>query len=85
MTGPDRWHIYNVTLAEHQIDQCQKWLKEGPWYMHFWCGDRIIAIFKDKTFHFSRSDKSTWTPAITHGRSVGIPEAQLDFLTEEIK
>ncbi|HEY8269858.1 MAG TPA: GNAT family protein [Pseudobdellovibrionaceae bacterium] len=82
ITSPSRWHIYTVSLSKEQIDQYQKFLKRGPWYMHFWRGDDIVAVFKDKTFHLSKNDKGTWLPAIAYGKSIGIPEEQLDFLTE---
>lgn len=34
----------------------------------------------DWTLHIKRSDTSTWQNAITHGRSLGIPFEQLDFV-----
>lgn len=81
ITSPGRWHIYSVVFSEHQIEHCQRWIKDDPWYIHFWRDDEIIVIFKDKIFRFSQSDKATWKPALTHGQALGIPEAQLDFLT----
>lgn len=82
ITDPGRWHVYTVELTDHQIGGCQNWLKEGPWYMHFWRGDEIIVVFKERIFRFSRHDKSTWTEAIAHGLKLAIPKEQLDFLTE---
>lgn len=75
----DRWHIYTVRIQdENDIERLAQHIKPG-WYMHFWRDDEVIAIFKDKTFKFKYSDKSTWEPAIEYGRSVGIPAEQLDF------
>ena len=82
ITTPDRWHIYTVTTSEVSMDTYQGFLKNGPWYMHFWRGDEIIAIFKDKSFNFSVTDKATWIPVINYGKSIGIPETQLDFIME---
>lgn len=82
ITNPDRWHIYTVTTSELQVEKYQAWLKDDPWYMHFWRGDEIVVVFKDKSFSFSKNNKSMWGPAINYGKSLGIPEEQLDFLTE---
>lgn len=50
--------------------------------MHFWepGKDEVLAVFKNKTFDIKHSDKSTWSGAVEHGKSIGIPEEQLDFL-----
>lgn len=40
----------------------------------------VIAVFRDKVFHFNYEDKASWQPAIDYGLSVGIPLEQLDFL-----
>jgi ribosomal protein S18 acetylase RimI-like enzyme len=78
----DRWHIYSVEVTREQIDGLRKHLKPGTWYMHFWNKQDLVVIFSDKIFEMSLYDKATWRPAIEYGISRGIPEAQLDFLTE---
>ena len=40
------------------------------------------AVFPGKTFRFIHSDKATWQPAVEYGRSISIPEEQLDFIIE---
>ena len=50
--------------------------------MHFWNGDDIIAVFPGKTFRMQHSDQSAWTEAIEYGKSINIPEEQLDFIVE---
>jgi hypothetical protein len=77
------WNMHKVLINENQIEKLSESLNSGPWYMHFWNGDNIIVVFKDKTFHVKNSDKSTWKLAIDHGRSIGIPPEQLDFPTED--
>ncbi len=74
----DRWHLYTVQVSEKEINAFSKNIKE-KWYMHFWKGRRIIAIFKNKKFEFNFGDKATWQPAIAYGLSLGIPKEQLDF------
>jgi hypothetical protein len=50
--------------------------------MHFWRDQQVIAVFQDKTFEFTATDKSTWAPAVAHGLKLGIPAEQLDFPIE---
>lgn len=78
----DRWHIYTASIAKDEILRLPKIIKP-KWYMHFWQGDSIIVIFQGKTFEFNRQDKTSWSPAIEYGISIGIPQEQLDFPTEE--
>ena len=49
-----------------------------PFYAHFYRPGELIVIFPDREFHLS-PDRKTWDPAITYGKSVGIPPEQLDF------
>jgi len=79
----DRWHLFTVMATEDDIKKLSSNLKEEKWYAHFWNGDDIIAVFPNKIFNFKHSDKFTWTEAVEHGKSLGIPEEQLDFLIED--
>lgn len=76
----NRWHIYWISCGRADIDRIQAELKSWRWYSHFWHGDRMIVIYCDARFEMDRADRSTWTPAIEHGRAKGIPDEQLDFL-----
>lgn len=78
----DRWHLYKVETTPEQLQKLSSVLKPEKWYAHFWSGDEMIVVFRDKTFTQKVSDKSTWEPAIQYGLSIGIPKEQLDFLTE---
>lgn len=78
----DRWHLYKVKVSEEEIASLSKQIKPKHWYMHFWNGDDVIVVFPGKTFRFKHSDKSTWQPAIEYGKSINIPEEQLDFLVD---
>lgn len=74
----DRWHMYTVIVSKEDIDRLAKNIKPG-WYMHFWKDRQVVAVFRDKQIEFNFDDKSTWKPALDYGRSLGIPEEQLDF------
>ena len=73
------WHMHTVLVSPEYLEQLAQNLKEGTWYAHFWNGRNVIAVFKGKTFRFNFDDKGTWEEMFAHGRSLGIPEEQLDF------
>lgn len=75
-----RWHIYWISCGPADIDRIRAELKPWRWYAHFWRGGDMIVIYHDARFRVDRVDRSTWTPAIEHGRGKGIPDEQLDFL-----
>ena len=76
------WILYDVLVNEQQIVRLSKSLANGSWYMHFWepGNDDIKVVFRNKIFDIKFSDKSTWTDAVAYGKSIGIPDEQLDFL-----
>ncbi len=78
-----RWHLFTVLASEENIKKLSKNLKPEKWYAHFWNGDDVIAVFPNKVFRFKHSIKSTWKGAMEYGKSLGIPEEQLDFLLEK--
>ncbi len=53
--------------------------KDRAWYSHFFRGDELVVIYRDAIFTMS-ADPTTWGPAIDHGRRLGIPAEQLDFV-----
>jgi hypothetical protein len=75
------WILHNVSLDEDHIPELSRSLNNGPWYIHIWYQgeDDVKVIYKDKIFDIKFSDKSTWTDAVEHGKTLGIPEEQLDF------
>jgi hypothetical protein len=76
-----RWHLYWLVGDEATVELIQRHTRHG-WYAHFWADDRLIVVFDDARFEASRGDRSTWGPAVAHGRSQGIPADELDFLTD---
>ncbi len=53
--------------------------KNETWYAHFFRGDELVVIYRDATFTIS-TDPATWGPVIDHGRRLGFPAEQLDFV-----
>lgn len=77
------WVLHDVMAEENQLEELGKSLSDGPWYMNFWItnDDYMKVIYKNKIFDLKISDKSTWSEAIKYGKSIGIPEEQLDFIS----
>jgi len=73
------WHICTVLASKKNFEKFSKTIKNGKWYAHFWNGRDVVVIFYAKTFQFNFDDKSTWKPVLHYGRSLGIPDEQLDF------
>lgn len=76
------WNLHQVKLNREEAIKLAAYLADGPWYMHFWepGSDNVLVVYKGRTFDIKHSDKSTWAPAVEYGKSIGIPEEQLDFL-----
>lgn len=75
------WVLHDVLIEEDQIFELSKYLENGPWYIHVWQpgNDNVKVIFKNKVFGIKFSNKSSWADAVSYGKSIGIPEEQLDF------
>lgn len=74
--------LHSVLVEESQIDKLQKSIAPGPWYIHLWQPGRddVRILFRDKTFTIKYSDRGTWADAVAHGKALGIPDEELDFL-----
>ena len=75
------WTLHDVLVTENQIPDLAKSLDEGPWYIHVWRdgSDEVKVIFKERIFTIKHSDRATWHDAVSYGKSIHIPEEQLDF------
>ena len=77
------WTLFGVEVRNSEIEnifiEIQQNLKsDKPYYAHFYNDEEIVVIFKEKIFRVS-SHASTWTPIVEHGKSLNIPDEQLDF------
>lgn len=75
------WVLHDVLVDEEQVPEISKYISDGPWYIHLWKSgeDDFVILFKDKLFHVNASDPASFADAIAYGKSIGIPEEQLDF------
>ena len=80
----DRWCLYYVEGKKENIEKLPSYIKEGPWYAHFWNETEMIVIFKSKVFIFLHGDKDTLFVVKEYGKSIGIREEQLDFVIKNL-
>jgi hypothetical protein len=79
----DRWHMHKVLADMEQIEKLSKVILPTKFYSHFWDEEgNMIVVFRDKIFSFHKDDLEGMREPVEYGLTVGIPEEQLDFLTE---
>jgi hypothetical protein len=49
------------------------------WYCDFRTADETFVVFAGRIFHYPRQDRTRRSEAEAYARSVGVPEAQLDW------
>jgi len=54
-------------------------LVDGGWYADFTVGTDHVVVFADKIFRYRRSDQVGRAAAVEYGRTVGVPDHQLDW------
>lgn len=47
-------------------------------YFHFYNENELIVVFKDRIFR-TKPNPALWDEVVEYGKSLGIPEKQLDF------
>ncbi len=77
------WTLHDVLIDEAFVSEVPRYIAEGPWYIHFWGSenDDIMVVFRDKIFRATKGDKGSFADAVAYGKTIGIPEEQLDFVT----
>ena len=51
----------------------------GGWYCDFRNDTETFVVFADRSFRYERGDRDGRAAAVEYGRSVGVPESQLDW------
>jgi len=79
-----KWTLLRVGVDENRVDEVlgliQKNLVTEPesYYSHFYRNRELVVVFPKKIFRLTL-ERETWQPAINYGKSIGIPENELDF------
>ncbi|MFJ8957432.1 hypothetical protein ACIRO1_45830 [Streptomyces sp. NPDC102381] len=80
---PRLWTLLDFSADEREAqqlaDQLASCLSTGTWYTDFHTATDTFVIFANKVFRYPRGQAEGRQAAQQHGRSVGIPEQQLDW------
>lgn len=81
---PSVWTTIEFEFAEEEAervaDALAKVLDEhGGWYTDFAAGGERFVIFAHRIFRYAAGDKTVRAEAEAYGRSVGVPDSQLDW------
>jgi hypothetical protein len=81
---PQRWTFIEFELNDDSVDAFVEVLRrgldpQGGWYCDFRSSDETFVVFAGHVFRYRRGDPEGRANAEAHGRSVGVPEAQLDW------
>jgi hypothetical protein len=77
------WTLLRVGVGENRINEVIKLVQknlvtEPAYYAHFYRNQELIVVFPRKIFILT-PNKEAWKPAVDYGKSLGIPEEELDF------
>ncbi len=79
------WTMLRVLVKDDRFENFLKLVQANlltenkvPYYAHFYNRQELIAVFPSRIFHI-KPDKKTWGPVARYGKSIGIPERELDF------
>jgi hypothetical protein len=80
---PVTWTFLEFEVPDDQADALASALADalepGPWYCDFRSDTETFVVFADRVFRYPRRDQSGREEAVAHARSVGVPEAQIDW------
>jgi hypothetical protein len=81
---PRTWTFIDFEISDTDIARLVTALerglqREGGWYCDFRTDTETFVVFAGRTFRYPRADGAGREIAAGYGRSVGVPEAQLDW------
>jgi hypothetical protein len=73
-----------VTAPEERAEELASALSaalsaEGGWYADFRSGGEHAVVYAGRIFRYEVGDAAARDEAVAYGRSVGVPEAQVDW------
>ena len=81
---PLTWTFVDFEAAEADAGRLSDALEQslervGGWYCDFRSDAETWVVFAGRTFRYPRGDAAGRAAAVEYGRSVGVPERQLDW------
>jgi hypothetical protein len=81
---PRTWTFLDFEVPDEDADRLALGLERalesrGGWYCDFRSDTETFVVFAGRTFRYTRGDASGRAEVAGYARSVGVPEAQLDW------
>ena len=81
---PLTWTFIEFTVEDQVVADLVEALSRsldpaGGWYCDFRTAEEAFVVFAGQVFRYVRGDMQGRADAEAHGRSVGVPETQLDW------
>ena len=81
---PGVWTTVEFEFPEEASERVADALAEvidehGGWYSHFNVNGETFVIYARRIFRYPSGDAAGRTEAVEYGRSVGVPDSQLDW------
>ena len=81
---PLRWTFIQFAAYDDDADRLAVALSgcldpEGGWYCDFRTDTETFVVFADRSFRYPRGDPERRHEVEAYGRTVGVPEAELDW------
>jgi hypothetical protein len=81
---PELWTFIEFSVAADRAAELAENLirvliEEGGWYCDFRSLAEVFVVFYGRIFRYRRGDRAGRAEAEEHGRSMGIPESNLDW------
>jgi hypothetical protein len=81
---PPVWTIVSFEAADASVDQLAEKLAaviepRHGWYCDFHSDSEVIVVFAQRIFRYFRGDGVARKRVVEYARSLGVPEAQLDW------
>ncbi len=78
------WQLYKVSVPKEKIkdvikDFQKQFISDKQFYAHFYKGNELIVVYKDKIFMANPHNKKSWKASINYGLLKKIPLEQLNF------
>jgi hypothetical protein len=80
---PDSWSVLEFDVSDDDApdlaDTFASALSQPGWYVDFRSPAQTFVVFPGRVFRYRRENAVSRAEAQAHGRSVGVPEHQLDW------
>ena len=81
---PVTWTLIDFEASDEDAERLAATLErvlehDGGWYCDFRNADTTWVVFSGRTFRYRRGSATGRAAAVEYGRTVGVPEAQLDW------